>query len=165
MTLTKNEQSAAFRGQRKLPQLETLRLYVDFRAFRRYMYIGINRLPHWLKNSEGRECVHAIKRCIRHLSVISRSYKRDVKITRLDLFLEDWDMIYDSISFFYEVREISKHQRNVMLNWRADIEDQVSAFRAWLSNVRPGQDEVPAEFLTGAGVSSGPSSAEGVVNE
>ena len=165
MTLTKDERSAAFRGQRKLPQLETLRLYEDFKPFRKYMYVGINKMPGWIKNSEGRECVHSIKRCIRHLSVISRSYSREMKIRRLDAFMEEWDMIYDCISFFFEVRGISKHQRNVMLRMRSDIEDQVSAFRAWLENNQPRQDEVPTDFTTGGGKSSAPSSEEGVVNE
>ena len=165
MTLTKNERCAAFRGQRKLPQLETLRLYEEFKPFRKYMYVGINKMPAWIKNSEGRECIHSIKRCIRHLSVISRSYNREVKIRRLDAFMEEWDMIFDSISFFFEVRSISKHQRNVMLRMRSEIEDQVSAFRAWLENNQGRQDEVPQDFLSGECKQSGPSSAEGVVNE
>ena len=61
-------------GQRKLTPLETLKAYHDFKQFRKYMYVAIDKMPKWLKHSEGANCIVSIKTCVRCLSVISRTY-------------------------------------------------------------------------------------------
>ncbi|MBE6244272.1 MAG: hypothetical protein E7108_01955 [Bacteroidales bacterium] len=134
MDLKKKDKCRNGSGGRKPSQLETLKIYTDFRAFRRYMYRAIDKLPRWLKCSEGMECIHSIKRCIRCLSPVARSYDNAVKRKYMALFLQEWDVIFDSISFFYEVKGISNHQRNVMLRLRNDLEEQISAYQKWLSN-------------------------------
>ena len=128
-----------------MSQLDTLDLYADFRHFRKYMYVAIDKMPRWLKCSEGMECIHSIKRCIRCLSPIARSYDKAVKIKYIGLFLQEWDVIFDSISFFYEVKGISKHQRDVMLTLRNNLEEQISAFQKWLSAVQPPSVQNPKD--------------------
>lgn len=86
--MTASEQRTKVKGQRKLSQLDTLDLYADFRHFRKYMYVAIDKMPRWLKCSEGMECIHSIKRCIRCLSPIARSYDKAVKIKYIGLFLQ-----------------------------------------------------------------------------
>lgn len=44
-------------GQRKLTPLETLKAYHDFKQFRKYMYVAIDKMPKWLKHSEGANCI------------------------------------------------------------------------------------------------------------
>lgn len=144
MNSEKKDVRKTVKGERKLSQLETLRLYADFKAFRLYMYRAIDKMPRWIKCSEGIECIHSIKRCIRFLSPIARSYDNSIKRKYLWLFLQEWDVIFDSISFFFEVKGISKHQRDVMLRLRNNLEEQLSAYQKWLSNyVQPPSVENP----------------------
>ena len=48
-------------GQRKLTPLLTLPVYYEFRKFRKYMYLAINKMPKWIKHSEGDNCIRSIK--------------------------------------------------------------------------------------------------------
>lgn len=126
--------------RRKPTHLETLRIYDAFRMYRKYMYVAIDKMPRWIKLSEGMECIHSIKKCIRCLSVVARTYDRKIKLRYIDAFLTEWDALGDSTLFFFEVNGISKHQRDVMLNKREAIEEQVSAFRNWLASSQPELD-------------------------
>ena len=149
--------------RRKPTQLETLKVYESFRRYRKYMYVAMDKLPRWIKNSEGVECIKSIKACIRCLSVIARSYDRNVKLHYIDLFLTEWDSISDSTMFFFEVSGISRHQRDVMFNKREEIEEQVSAFRAWLASSQSGLGGNPADQATAPPVSPGDQWREPVV--
>ena len=57
-------------GQRKLTPLETLPVYYEFKKFRKYMYLAIDKMPKWIKHSEGANCITSIKSCVRCLSVV-----------------------------------------------------------------------------------------------
>ena len=129
-----DEQRTAVRGQRKLSQLELMNFYTDFKDFRKYMYRGIDKMPRWIKDSEGQECIHAIKQSLRYLSVVARTYDKPTKVRNIDLFLTEWDVVADSISFFAEVKGIDSHQRQVMCDLKYRVEEQVSALRTWLMN-------------------------------
>lgn len=124
------------KGEATLPlplsKLDTLLFYEDFKHFRRYMYQAIDKMPRWIKVSEGMLCIKSIKQCLRYLSQISRAFGTNSKIMYIDKFLTEWDVIFDSISFFFEVNGISTHQRNVMLNLRSDLEDKISCYRVEL---------------------------------
>ena len=140
MTDAKKQNGA---GRRKPTQLETLKVYESFRRFRKYAFVAIDNMPRWIKNSEGVELRRGIKVCLRCLSTIARTYDRAVKLAKTDEFLEEWDVISDSILFCFEANGISEHQRDVLLGKREAIEEQVSAFRAWLASSQPGHDENP----------------------
>lgn len=130
-------------GRRKPTQLETLKVYESFRRFRKYAFVAIDNMPRWIKNSEGVELRRGIKVCLRCLSTIARTYDRAVKLAKIDEFLEEWDVISDSILFCFEAKGISEHQRDVLLGKREAIEEQVSAFRSWLASSQPVHDENP----------------------
>ena len=119
-------------GQRKLTPVETLPVYHEFRKFRKYMYLAINKMPKWIKHSEGDNCIRSIKLCVRYLSVISRTYNHEVKIRHIDSFFVEWDAISDSIEFFAEVDGISNHQRAVMFKLKEGIEGQLVALRGFV---------------------------------
>ena len=119
-------------GQRKLTPLLTLPVYYEFRKFRKYMYLAINKMPKWIKHSEGDNCIRSIKLCVRCLSVISRTYNHEVKIRHIDSFFVEWDAISDSIEFFAEVDGISNHQRAVMFKLKEGIEGQLVALRGFV---------------------------------
>lgn len=108
-----------------LSALDILDVYRKFKDFRKYVYRAIDRMPRWVKNSEGRECIKDIRKCIRHLSLIARSKNTEVKLFNITEFILLWDSIADSISFFYEVSAISKHQRNVMVFKKYEIEQEM----------------------------------------
>ena len=124
------------KGEATLPlplsKLDTLLFYEDFKHFRKYMYQAIDKMPRWIKASEGMLCIKSIKQCLRYLSKIARAFGTNDKIVYIDKFLTEWDVVFDSISFFFEVDGISKHQRNVMLNLRSDLEDKISCYRVEL---------------------------------
>ena len=122
------------KGQRKLTPLLTLPVYYEFRKFRKYMYLAINKMPKWIKHSEGDNCIRSIKLCVRYLSVISRTYNHEVKIRHIDSFFVEWDAISDSIEFFAEVDGISNHQRAVMFKLKEGIEGQLVALRGYTIN-------------------------------
>ena len=132
-------------GRRKPSHLETLKIYLAFKDFRKYMYVAIDKMPRWIKVSEGMECIRSIKQCIRFLSVVARSYDKRTKLAYIDRFLTEWDVIYDSISFFYEVKGITSHQRDVMATLRQSLEEQVSVFRWWLDTNQDTQDQNPKD--------------------
>lgn len=90
----------------KLSPLETLQVYKDFKDFRKYVYRAIDKMPKWIKHSEGANCMQSIKVCVRCLSVIGRTYDREVKLHYIDAFLTEWDVVSDSIEFFFEVHGI-----------------------------------------------------------
>jgi len=123
----KNENKTA-----KLSPLEVLKVYKDFKDFRKYVYLAIEKMPRWLKNSEGANCIVSIKGCVRCLSVIARTYDKQTKLNYIDAFLTEWDTVSDSISFFFEVNGISNHQRAVMYKMREGIEGQVVGLRKFL---------------------------------
>lgn len=120
------------KGQRKLTPLLTLPVYYEFRKFRKYMYLAINKMPKWIKHSEGYNCIRSIKLCVRCLSVISRTYNHEVKVRHIDSFFVEWDAISDSIEFFAEVDGISNHQRAVMFKLKEGIEGQLVALRGFV---------------------------------
>ena len=132
-------------GRRKPTHLETLKVYESFKRFRKYAFVAIDKMPRWIKNSEGVELRRGIKTCLRCLSKIARTYDKSVKLQMADAFLEEWDVISDSILFCFEAKGISTHQRDVLLGKREAIEEQVSAFRAWLASSQPGLDENPTD--------------------
>ncbi len=116
---------------RKPSQLELFGIYQVFKHYRRYLYVAISRMPRWIQVSEGANCISSTKSCIRCLSVAARTYDRELKLRQLDMFLTEWDAAFDSISFFFEVKGISKKQRTILLNYRENIEGQVKALRKW----------------------------------
>lgn len=135
-------------GQRKLSQLETLKLYEDFKDFRKYMYRAIDKMPRWIKCTEGMECIKSIKLCVRYLARIARTYDKRVKAQYIERFLDEWDVIYDSICFFFEVKGITNHQRDVMARMRIGLWDQVLAFQGWLAS-QPSANGNPDDSKSG----------------
>lgn len=119
-------------GQRKLTPVETLPVYHEFRKFRKYMFVAVEKMPKWMKHSAGADCNAAINICVRCLSVVSRTYDRNLKFEAIDRFLSEWDAISDLITLFSDVNVISSHQCEVMYRMRENIEEQVSSLRTWL---------------------------------
>jgi len=132
-----------------LSPMLVLPIYHEFRKFRKYMYMAIEKMPRWLKNSEGANCVMSIKTCVRCLSVVARTYDREVKLQYIDAFLTEWDVVSDSISFFHEAHGISNHQRAVMYKMREGIEGQVAALRKWWMETDPSHFEQNQKDLIG----------------
>lgn len=125
--------------QRKLTPLETLPVYYEFKKFRKYIFIAIEKMPKWLKHSAGRDCEASVNICVRCLSVVSRTYDKIVKIAAIDSFLTEWDAISDLITLFAEVQGLSNHQREVLYIMREKIEGQVSSLRTWLLTSAPAE--------------------------
>lgn len=128
-------------GQRKLTPMRTLPVYHEFKKFRKYMFVAIEKMPKWLKHSAGRDCEACISLCVRCLSVFSRTYDKGEKVRALESFLTEWDAMSDLISLFAEVQGLSNHQREVIYVMRDKIEGQVTALLSWSMTVASGQDQ------------------------
>lgn len=119
---------------RKPSQLELSKIYQKFKRYRKYLYVAISKTPNWVRESAGERCIIATENCVQALSVALRTYDFNVKIIQIDRFLTAWDVSFDNISFFSEVKAISKKQRGVLLDYREAIEGQVQALRTWCCN-------------------------------
>ena len=89
-------------NKRRLTPIETIDAYKAFCDFRKYMYQAIEKFPKWIKHSEGAACIASIKDCVRFLSVIARTYDEKVKLNYIDAFLAEWDVVSDSVLFFFD---------------------------------------------------------------
>lgn len=124
-------------NKRRLTPIETLDAYKAFCDFRKYMYQAIEKFPKWIKHSEGAACIASIKDCVRFLSVIARTYDEKVKLNYIDAFLAEWDVVSDSVLFFFDVKCVSSHTCAVMLKMKDEVEAQLTALRRhWLENAK-----------------------------
>lgn len=119
----------------KLKKLDALKVYKAFKDFRTYAYLVIDKMPHWLKNSEGVICMREIKECVISISVLARSRDAAEKVEAINMFLAHIDCVYDSIDFFAEpqVKGLSSKQVAHLYFLMDEIEGQLSRLRKYLS--------------------------------
>lgn len=138
-------------GQRKLPPMVTMRVYEKFKDLQKYMDIGIRKMPQWYKYGYGEDLRRCGIVCMKSLSRMSRSYERKVKIAQINLFLENWDVVFHILTLLNEEKVLSNRQMSVMIRLRGEVEDQLTGFRSWLAN-NQGDGEMPKERMEGQGL-------------
>lgn len=113
-------------------KMASLKVYKAFRDFRTYAYLCIDKMPRWVKNSEGKECIRDIKECVMCLSVLCRSRDDAEKIRAVNTALMHLDCVCDSLDFFTEpqVNALSSRQLAHLFRLMDDVEGQLLRLRS-----------------------------------
>lgn len=145
--MEKTNQRAKAKGRWEPSQLETLKLYKDFKDFQIYLLRAIysKNMPKWLRHSIGERCADAVCFCVECLAVVARTYDKGEKLAHIKLFFKGWDTIYNHICLFHEMKGITRHQRDVILEKRVSIEEQLAAFERSLERSQVSPDQNPKE--------------------
>ncbi len=120
----------------KIKSLDGLKVYKTFCDFRTYVYLCVNRMPKWVKHSEGIACCKSVKNCVMCLSVISRSHSAEEKAEAITAFFAEFDCVYDSLGFFAEpqVAALSNRQLAHLAALMNDIEGQLQRLKRYLTD-------------------------------
>ena len=127
----------------KIKSLDALKVYKAFCDFRTYVYLCVNKMPKWVKHSEGLICCKSVKNCVMCLSVISRSHSAEEKAEAITSFFAEFDCIYDSLNFFADpqVAALSNHQLAHLARLMNDIESQLQRLRRYLTDEGRNQND------------------------
>lgn len=111
--------------------LAQLPVYLAFKKLSFWLFAVINRMPRWIKNSEGVQCITAVHNCVKCLSLVARTYDMKEKVRYIDSFFLQFDSVEFSIDFFIENHALSAHQSAVCISMMRGIEEQLKRLRGW----------------------------------